>query len=346
MSEMADSQILQTPTKPVLPSLANQGRSGAMSGAIGVAAFAALLFLPLLTTNDYQMHVVDLICLNIILAVGLNIVKGFTGQITVGHIGLYAVGAYSSAILSLNFGFPFWLALPAATAITALVGLVVGVPSIRLEGAYLALVTLGFAESVRIVLLSTEYFGSSLGISGIPAPVFAGITLDTPTKYYYLLMPITALGIYASFSILRSAVGRAFMAIREDTLAAAAAGIDVRKYKLLAFVISAIYAGCAGSLYAHLSPGYIHPNNFTITEMVVLLLMVVVGGIGRIWGGVIGAIIVTIIHVSVREYYQYEYLIFGVVMALLVAYMPTGIGGLLYRYVNIRRFRAIREKSK
>lgn len=343
---MADSQILQTSTKPVLPSVANQGRSGAMSGAIGVAAFAALLFLPLLTTNDYQMHVVDLICLNIILAVGLNIVKGFTGQITVGHIGLYAVGAYSSAILSLNFGFPFWLALPAATAITALVGLVVGVPSIRLEGAYLALVTLGFAESVRIVLLSTEYFGSSLGISGIPAPVFAGITLDTPTKYYYLLMPITALGIYASFSILRSAVGRAFMAIREDTLAAAAAGIDVRKYKLLAFVISAIYAGCAGSLYAHLSPGYIHPNNFTITEMVVLLLMVVVGGIGRIWGGIIGAIIVTIIHVSVREYYQYEYLIFGVVMALLVAYMPTGIGGLLYRYVNIRRFRAIREKSK
>jgi branched-chain amino acid transport system permease protein len=120
----------------------------------------------------------------------------------------------------------------------------------------------------------------------------------------------------------------------------------VRKYKLLAFVISAVYAGCAGGLYAHLTPGYIHPNSFTITEMVLLLLMVVIGGIGSIWGGVVGAILVTVIHEYLRAYYQYEYLIFGVVTALSVAYMPKGIGGFLYQFVNVRRFRAIREKSK
>jgi branched-chain amino acid transport system permease protein len=343
---MSDSLLLDRETKAAAPSLNDQGGKGILSGASGVAAFIALFFLPLLTTNDYQMHLIDLICLNIILAVGLNIVKGFTGQVTVGHIGLYAVGAYASAILSINFNFPFWVALPCATLITAFIGLIVGIPSIRLEGAYLALVTLGFAETVRIVLLSTEYFGTSLGISGIPAPEIAGIILDTPRKYYYLLMPITALGIYASFSILRSAIGRAFMAIREDQLAAAAAGVDVQKYKLLAFVISAIYAGAAGSLFAHLAPGYIHPNSFTITEMVVLLLMVVIGGIGRIWGGVVGAILVTVIHDYLRDYYQYEYLAFGIIIALSVTYMPKGIGGLVFRFVNVRRFRAIREKSK
>jgi branched-chain amino acid transport system permease protein len=215
-----------------------------------------------------------------------------------------------------------------------------------LEGAYLALATIGFAESVRIVLLSTDYFGRSTGIAGTPAPVFAGIVLDTPAKYYYLLMPITVMGIYISFSILRSGVGRAFMAIREDRLAAAAAGVDVRKYKLLAFVISAVYAGCAGSLYAHLAPAYLHPNSFTITEMVRLLLMVVIGGIGNIWGGIIGAIAVSILHDFLRDYYQYEYLIFGIVIALSVTYMPKGIGGLLRRIVNVRRFLALRERRK
>jgi branched-chain amino acid transport system permease protein len=311
-----------------------------------VAAGAALLFLPTIAANDYQMHLADVICLNIILAVGLNIVKGFSGQVTVGHIGLYAVGAYSSAILSLNFGFPFWLALPSAMAITAFAGLIVGIPSIRLEGAYLALTTLGFAESVRIFLLSTDYFGTSLGISGIPAPRIGSIVLDTPGSYFYLLLPITLVSIYASFSLLRSGIGRAFMAVREDRLAAAAAGINVRKYKLLAFVISALYAGCAGSLYAHLSPGYINPNNFTITEMVVLLAMVVVGGIGRIWGGVIGAILLTLIHDRLMDYYQYEYILFGMIIVLMVTYMPKGIDGLLHRFLSVRRFRSKREVHK
>jgi len=135
------------------------------------------------------------------------------------------------------------------------------------------------------------------------------------------------------------------MAIREDSVAAAASGVNVGKYKLLAFVISALYAGCAGSLYAHLSPGYIHPEDFTITEMVVLLLMIVVGGIGRIWGGVIGAVLVTILHESLREYYQYEYIIFGLIIALTVNYAPKGIDGLLSRYLRTRRFQAAREKA-
>jgi branched-chain amino acid transport system permease protein len=310
-----------------------------------IAGLLALGILPLLARNAYQLHLANMICLNILLAVGLNIVKGFTGQVTVGHIALYAVGAYSSAILTINFDFPFWLALPAAIVITAFAGLVVGVPSIRLEGAYLALATLGFAEAVRTILLSTEYLGASAGIGAIPEPSLFGITLDTDARYFWLLMPVTVLGIYVSFAILNSRVGRAFMAVREDPLAAASAGINVRYYKLLAFLISAIYAGCAGSLYAHLPPGYIHPNNFTITEMVALLLMIVIGGIGRIWGGVFGAILVTIVHDFAREYYQYEYIIFGLIIVLSVIYMPKGILGTIHKVLAERNFGRIRQEK-
>ena len=308
-----------------------------------IAGLAVLCLVPIVAANSYQIHMANVICLNILLAVGLNVVKGFTGQVTVGHIALYAIGAYSSAILTLNFAFPFWLALPASMVITALAGLMVGVPSIRLEGAYLALATLGFAESVRICLLTTNYFGSSGGLGGIPEPTLFGFSFNTEARYFYLLMPITLLGIYISLALLKSRIGRAFMAIREDPLAAASIGIDVRGYKLLAFVISALYAGCAGSLYAHLAPGYIHPNNFTITEMVALLLMIVLGGMGRVWGGVLGAIVVAIIHDWARDYYQYEYLIFGFVIVICVIYMPQGVFGWLHKFVAERNFRRVRE---
>jgi branched-chain amino acid transport system permease protein len=304
-----------------------------------------LLPVPLLTTNLYQNHLIDIICINIILAVGLNIVKGFAGQVTVGHMGLYAIGAYSSAILSLNFGFPFWLALPAATIITGFAGVVVGIPSFRLEGPYLALATLGLGETVRMGINVTDYLGSTLGIGGIPSPQFGDFVFDDPNQYYFLLMPVMLAGIYFSFSILRSSVGRAFKALREDPVSAAAAGINIRKHKLMAFVISALYAGCAGSMYAHLAPGYIHPNNFTILEMVTLLLMVVLGGLGHTWGGIIGAIVVTLVYDFTREYYQYQMLIFGMTIVLTVLFMPKGIGGLIDRYFVTKRFVEARKKN-
>jgi branched-chain amino acid transport system permease protein len=280
----------------------------------------------------------DFIFVMIILSVGLNIVKGFAGQVTVGHIGLYAIGAYTSAVLSVNFGFPIWLSLPAAVVATAAAGIIVAIPSFRLEGAYLALATLGMGESVRVYISMTDYLGASLGFGSIPAPVIAGITLDTYTKYYYLLLPVTLLAIYCSFAILRSGTGRAFKAIREDTISAAAAGVNVRRYKLLAFILSAVYAGVAGNLFAHMTPGYLHPNNFTIIEVVTLLLMVVFGGIGHIWGGVIGAVLISIIFDLTRDYYHYQMLIFGGVIVLTVLYMPKGIGGIIDKYLVTRRF--------
>jgi branched-chain amino acid transport system permease protein len=309
-------------------------------GAIVLAA------LPFLTFNDYRHFLLNIMMINIILAVGLNIVKGFAGQVTVGHIAIAAIGAYASAVLTVNFGFPFWLALPCAMLIAALAGILVGVPSFRLEGAYLALATLGLAEAVRIFISATAYLGAAEGFGNIPAPRIGSFVMDDHVVYYYITMPLALLGIYISFSILRSDVGRAFRALREDVTAAAAVGINVRKYKLLAFVISALYAGCAGSLIAHLAPGYLHPNSFTIVEMVTVLLMIVMGGIGHIWGGVIGAVIVTIVFDLTREWQQYQLIAFGMVVVLTVLYMPRGIGGLIDRYLARRRFVAIRKAKR
>lgn len=310
-------------------------------------ALSAIVLAPLpwLARNEYQVYLLDYTCVMILLSVGLNIVKGFAGQVTVGHIGLFAIGAYSSAILSLNFGLPFWLSLPSAVAITAAAGVVVGIPSFRLEGAYLALATLGLAESVRTFINVTPYLGMMMGIGDIPAPAIGDFTFDTWTRYWFLLMPVTLLGIYFSFGILRSRVGHAFKALREDPIAAAAAGINVRRYKLLAFVISAIYAGFAGGLIAHMPPGFINPNNFTLLEMVTLLLMVVVGGIGNIWGGIIGAILVTIVFDLTRDYPWHQLVLFGGVIVLTVRFMPKGIGGLIERYLVTRRFIAARRRT-
>ncbi|MGI9421901.1 MAG: branched-chain amino acid ABC transporter permease [Hyphomicrobiaceae bacterium] len=308
-------------------------------------AFVILLPLPLLAQNNYQIYLVNIICIMIILATGLNIVKGFCGQVTVGHVALYAIGAFTSAVLSTKFGMPFWVCLPLAVCAAALAGALVGVPSFRLEGAYLALATLGFAQAVEIYIRVTNYLGAASGIGGIRPPVFFGYTLRSYESYYYLVMPIMLLALYASFAILRSATGRAFMAVREDPLTAAATGVNVKRYKLIAFVLSAVYAGLAGSLFAHMLPGYVHPNNFTVIEMVTVLLMVVLGGIGNIWGGVIGAIIITIVADITRDYYFYQLLLFGLVIVGTVLFMPKGIGGIIDRYLVSRKFVAAREAT-
>jgi branched-chain amino acid transport system permease protein len=149
-------------------------------------------------------------------------------------------------------------------------------------------------------------------------------------------------GTYLAFTILRSDVGRAFKAIREDPLAAAASGINVRKYKSLAFVLSALYAGCAGSLAAHMAPGFIHPDDYNLTRMVIVILMVVLGGLGHVWGGVIGAAAITLVAEWTRAYYQYEFIIFGMIVVLTMMYLPRGIGGYVDRWLATRRFVALR----
>jgi branched-chain amino acid transport system permease protein len=312
-----------------------------------IIAFLILMTVPsIFFTDIYQSHLASLICINIIVAAGLNIVKGYCGQVTVGHVGLYAVGSYTAGCMFLYLGSELWLTLPAAIIVTALFGVVMGVPSLRLEGPYLALATLGGGEAIRLFIENGEFFGSTYGISNISQPVIFGVPFDTPDKYYFIAMPIMLIAVYFSFSVLKSSVGRAFMAIREDQISAAASGINVKKYKLLAFILSAMFAGAAGAVYAHFPPGYIHPNNYTVIEMITFLAMVVFGGLGHLWGGIIGAVVITIVYDITRPLYQYQLFIFGLTIVFTILFMPKGIGGFIDKYFIDRRFKEKKTKDK
>ena len=290
-------------------------------------------------TDLYQSHLSSLIFINIIVAAGLNIVKGYCGQVTVGHVGLYAVGSYTAGCMFMYLGSDLWMTLPAAIIVTGLFGIAFGIPSFRLEGPYLALATLGGGEAIRLFIENGEFFNSTYGISSISQPVIFGVPFDTPDKYYYISLPVMIIAVYFSYSILKSSIGRAFMSVREDPISAAASGIDIKKYKILAFILSAMFAGAAGAVYAHLPPGYIHPNNYTVIEMVTFLAMVVFGGLGHIWGGIIGAIIITIVYDLTRPLYEYQLFIFGLTIVLTILFMPKGIGGFIDKIFIDKRFK-------
>ena len=305
-----------------------------------IIAYLVLLCVPTIFFTDlYQSHLSSLIFINIIVASGLNIVKGYCGQVTVGHVGLYAVGSYTAGCMFMYLGSDLWMTLPAAIIVTGLFGIAFGIPSFRLEGPYLALATLGGGEAIRLFIENGEFFNSTYGISSISQPVIFGVPFDTPDKYYYISLPVMITAVYFSYSILKSSIGRAFMSVREDPISAAASGIDIKKYKILAFILSAMFAGAAGAVYAHLPPGYIHPNNYTVIEMVTFLAMVVFGGLGHIWGGIIGAIIITIVYDLTRPLYEYQLFIFGLTIVLTILFMPKGIGGFIDKIFIDKRFK-------
>ena len=305
-----------------------------------IIAYLVLLCVPSIFFTDlYQSHLSSLIFINIIVAAGLNIVKGYCGQVTVGHVGLYAVGSYTAGCMFMYLGSDLWMTLPAAIIVTGLFGIAFGIQSFRLEGPYLALATLGGGEAIRLFIENGEFFNSTYGISSISQPVIFGVPFDTPDKYYYISLPVMIVAVYFSYSILKSSIGRAFMSVREDPISAAASGIDIKKYKILAFILSAMFAGAAGAVYAHLPPGYIHPNNYTVIEMVTFLAMVVFGGLGHIWGGIIGAIIITIVYDLTRPLYEYQLFIFGLTIVLTILFMPKGIGGFIDKIFIDKRFK-------
>ena len=305
-----------------------------------IIAYLVLLCVPTIFFTDlYQSHLSSLIFINIIVAAGLNIVKGYCGQVTVGHVGLYAVGSYTAGCMFMYLGSDLWMTLPAAIIVTGLFGIAFGIPSFRLEGPYLALATLGGGEAIRLFIENGEFFNSTYGISSISQPTIFGVPFDTPDKYYYISLPVMIIAVYFSYSILKSSIGRAFMSVREDRISGAASGIDIKKYKILAFILSAMFAGAAGAVYAHLPPGYIHPNNYTVIEMVTFLAMVVFGGLGHIWGGIIGAIIITIVYDLTRPLYEYQLFIFGLTIVLTILFMPKGIGGFIDKIFIDKRFK-------
>src|SRR5437762_9371179 len=304
---------------------------------------AALVLLAVLQSSlrgligAYNYQIVILVGINIILAVSLNLINGVTGQFSIGHAGFYAVGGYTSASLvyyggaSIR-GVPGFLpsmaqnavlllaGLSAAAVAAGVAGLAVGIPSLRLRGDYLAIVTLGFGEIIRVFILNIDAVGGSRGFSGIPQL--------SNFFWVYLLVLITIVTIR---NLIHSSYGRAFISIRDDEIAAEAMGVDTTRYKVLSFVISAMFAGVAGGLFGHFTM-YLHPNSFLFTTSFYLIIMIVVGGLGSIAGSVLGAILVTVTLEAFRGFGAFRLVNFAIVLILIMIYRPQGLVGKRHGY--------------
>jgi branched-chain amino acid transport system permease protein len=305
--------------------------------------FAAILLLAVMQTTlrgvigAYNYQIVILVGINIILAVSLNLINGVTGQFSIGHAGFYAIGGYTSAALVFYAGptmrgfikfLPTMIqdtslllaGLLAAAVAAGLAGVAVGIPSLRLRGDYLAIVTLGFGEIIRVFILNIDAIGGSRGFSGIPQL--------SNLFWVYLLVLGTIVTVR---NLIHSSYGRAFISIRDDEIAAEAMGVDTTRYKVLSFVISSMFAGIAGGLFGHFTM-YLHPNSFLFTTSFYLIIMIVVGGLGSIEGSVVGAILVTVILEMFRGFGAFRLVNFAILLVLIMIYRPQGLVGKRYGY--------------
>ena len=303
------------------------------------------------------LRIMDLALLYVMLALGLNIVVGYAGLLDLGYIAFYAVGAYCYALLaSPQFGLhlPFWAVLPIGAAVAGLFGVLLGAPTLRLRGDYLAIVTLGFGEIIRIFLNNlnapVNITNGPQGINQIdPVSLWGvslgkthqlfGITLSAPLQYYFLFLLLTLLVVFVSLRLQDSRIGRAWAAIREDEVAAEAMGINVRNIKLLAFAMGATFGGLAGGLFAGFQ-GFISPESFNLMESIMILCMIVLGGMGNIPGVILGAVLLTVLPEALRyvgdlqratlgrvvvEPSDLRMLLFGVALVVVMLYRPAGL---------------------
>ncbi|MDA9453935.1 hypothetical protein XI00_06695 [Bradyrhizobium sp. CCBAU 21359] len=298
-----------------------------------LGVLAILVALPFAVQNDYFMRLINIGMIYAVLAISLNFVLGYAGQISLGHAGFFGIGAYTAAIITHGgSGALFWPAFLASGLTAGLGGVIIGVPALRLKGHYLAFGTLGFGEIVRIVLYNwREVTRGTDGISGIPSPDLFGFELDTDQKYYFLVLFALSLAIATSYRMQRSKYGREFAAIRDAEMAAGTTGVNVTHMKILAFVISSIMAGLAGALYAHLV-GFLSPDTFTFEVTAQVLSMVLIGGMGTVFGPVLGAAFITALPEMLRISKEYYQVIYGAGVALAVLFLPEGLLGLLGRH--------------
>jgi branched-chain amino acid transport system permease protein len=292
---------------------------------IGIAFLT--LILPLFL-NNYYLDILTLTGIYIVLALGLNLIVGQTGLLNLGYVAFYAIGAYTYAILSTTFGLSFWPGLLVGAMATAGFAVLLGMPILRLRGDYFAIVTLGLGEITRIVLNNwNNMTGGPNGISNIGRPVIAGYTLHETRDFYYLILVIVAITVFAMYRLISSRIGRAWLAIREDEIAAEAMGINTYKLKLLVFVLGSAWAGLAGVFFSA-KMAFVSPESFTFIESVMILCMVVLGGMGSIPGVVLGAILLTIIPEVFRDFQDYRMLAFGAALVAMMVFRPQGLLGM------------------
>lgn len=294
--------------------------------AVGIAIGILIPFL----TDDYTQYIANMCLVYIVSAVGLNIVLGYAGQISFAHSAFMGIGAYATGVLMVKLGLAFVPALMLGGIITAAVGLIVGLPAVRIRGLYLALVTIAFMYSVTWAFL--HWTDLTFGANGLNVPTASvfGVPLATEHQRYLVVFPVTAIMVALAGVIVTSKLGRAFLMVRDIELAAACNGLNVMLVKAQAFAISAFFAGIAGGLFA-ICVGYLVPNGFGLVPMVTQFAMVLLGGLGSTTGAIIGAVFVSLLPELLRNAQWAQEIVYGVLMILVIVFMPNGVVGLLRR---------------
>jgi len=277
--------------------------------------------------GNYWTHVLSYVGIYIMLGIGLNVVVGFAGLLDLGYVAFYAIGAYSYALLaSPKYGvhIPFWVMVPPCAALAALGGALLGIPVLRMRGDYLAIVTLGFGEIIRILINNLDILTNGpKGILRIDPPTIGSFTFATPTHFYYLILAGCLLSVFIVTRLNHSRIGRAWVAMREDQDAAALMGIDLLKYKLMAFAIGASFAGAGGIIFAS-RMGSIFPDDFSVMVSVNVVCLIIIGGIGSIPGVILGAIVLIGIPEVLRAVAIYRMLAFGLLLVIMMIFRPMG----------------------
>ena len=290
------------------------------------AVFAlCVIILPLLLPNTYFIRIMNMVGIYILLATGSNILTGYAGQLSMGQAAFYGVGAYTVGLMSLYLRADFFLVLPMAILAACVFGLILAVPALRLKGGYLTLLTIGFGEIFRLVMNNwVKFTKGPSGITSIPTISLFGFGLTTKLRWYYFIYAIAAIGLIYQGILMRSRIGRAFIAIREDDKAAELTGINITRYKIMAFITSAVYSAIAGVLYAHMT-GYISPDSFTGNESNFILWAAIIGGLGTQLGPIFGGFIMIVFPEALRALGSWRLIIFGIILMLVIIYYPRGL---------------------
>jgi len=284
-----------------------------------------ILALPLGLGNSYYLNVLVFVGIYSLITIGLSLLMGYTGQISLGHAAFFGLGAYTSGVLSTKFGVSPWLALLAAIFVTGGIAFLIGAPALKLKGHYLAMATLAFGYIVFIVFnQASSLTGGPSGFGQIPRFRLGNFLLRSDVHYYYLVWTLVIVVLLVSLNIIHSRVGRALRSIHEGELTANIMGVNTAKYKIQVFVLSAVYASLAGSLYAHFIT-FLNPTPFGFHFSIVLVAMVAVGGMASVWGAMIGAALLTILPEYLRAFHDYDILIYGSILLLIMMFLPQGL---------------------
>ncbi|BBO90234.1 branched-chain amino acid ABC transporter permease [Desulfosarcina ovata] len=284
-----------------------------------------LLVWPLVERNPYNLGLSNLIAIYALVVLGLNLFIGYTGQISLGHAAFFAIGAYGSAIGTTTFGLPVWPVMVAVALATALVALAVGLPALKLSGHYLAMATLGFNIVVYTILVQWDVVtGGPSGFAGIPYLAIGPLVFDNEVRFHYLVWTFAMLALLLCLNLVRSGVGRGLAALAEDETAAAALGVDIRRAKIKVFVLSAVLAALAGSLFAHCY-AFVSPDSFGIFVSVDFVIMVVVGGMGSIWGTLFGTALITLLPEWIESLESFKDILHGLILVLILLFLPQGL---------------------